>query len=59
MSKLAEHYVRLGMSNEMRQSVEAWRAENRDPDTGKVASFSEALRQLIERGLSTPPPSKK
>lgn len=52
VAKLAEHYVRLGMSSEMRQAVEAWRAENRDPETGKVASFSEALRQLIQAGLA-------
>ena len=57
VSKLAEHYVRLGMSNEMRQDVERWRAENRDPETGKVVSFSEALRRLIQAGLSKPPSS--
>ena len=51
VSKLAEHYVRLGMSNEMRLAVEEWRIENRDPETGKMVSFSEALRQLIQAGL--------
>ena len=54
MSKLAEHYVRLGMSNKMRQDVEQWRADNRDDATGKVVSFSEALRQLIRLGLTPP-----
>lgn len=51
VAKLAEHYVRLGMSNEMRQAVEQWRVDNREPETGKVVSFAEALRQLIQIGL--------
>ncbi len=50
---LAEHYIRLGMSNEMRANVEEWRINNRDPETGKMVSFSEAVRLLVERGLES------
>ena len=48
---MSEYFFRLGMTNTMRRAVEDWRADNRDPDTGKTPSFAEALRSLIERGL--------
>jgi len=48
---LAQHFIRLGMSNEMRACIEEWRIHNRDPETGKMASFSEACRLLIDKGL--------
>lgn len=50
---LSDHYIRLGMSNEMRQKIEDWRILNRDPETGKMVSFSEAARLLIDKGLSS------
>lgn len=48
---MSEYYFRLGMTEEMRRSIEDWRAENRDPETGKVLSFAEAVRQLIASGI--------
>lgn len=49
---MSEYFFRLGMTDDMRRSIEDWRTENRDPETGKVLSFAEACRQLIARGLS-------
>lgn len=49
---VSEYFFRLGMTNDMRRQVEDWRIENRDPETGKTPSFAEALRSLIELGLS-------
>lgn len=54
---VGEHFIRLKLSAEISRSVNCWRAENRDPETGKVVSFSEALRRLIQAGLSKPPSS--
>ena len=48
---MSEYFFRLGMTDDMRRSIEDWRAENRDPATGKVPSFAEAIRQLIAIGL--------
>lgn len=50
-SKVSEFFTRLGMTNEMRKQVEDWRIQERDEETGKVPSFSEALRRLIDKGL--------
>jgi hypothetical protein len=49
-SKVSEHFIRLGMSEDMRMRIEAWRMECLK-DTGKVPSFSEAVRQLIDKSL--------
>lgn len=49
---VSEYFFRLGMTDEMRRRIEDWRIENRDPETGKIPSFSDAVRQLIESGLS-------
>lgn len=49
-SKVSEHFIRLGMSEDMRMQIEAWRI-GQLKDMGKVPSFSEAVRQLIEKGL--------
>ena len=35
----------------MRQKIEDWRVLNRNPETGKIVSFSEAVRLLVNRGL--------
>ena len=51
-SKVSEHFVRLGMTKDMQRRINEWCAENSDPDTGKLPSFSEGCRQLIDRGLS-------
>ena len=48
---MSEYFFRLGMTEEMRRSVEDWRAENRDPETGRIPSFAEALRTLIDQGF--------
>lgn len=50
-SKVSEHFIRLGMSEDMRLRIEAWRMESLK-DTGKVPSFSEAVRQLIDKSLT-------
>lgn len=47
---MSEHFIRLGMSEDMRMQIEAWRI-GQLKDMGKVPSFSEAVRQLIEKGL--------
>ncbi|MGB0903080.1 GIY-YIG nuclease family protein [Halocynthiibacter sp.] len=49
---VSEHFIRLGMTQEMQRKVNDWCADNRDEGTGKMPSFSEGCRQLIERGLS-------
>lgn len=49
---VSEYFFRLGMTDEMRRQIEDWRAENQDPETGKVPSFAEACRQLIAAGLA-------
>ena len=51
-SKVSEHFVRLGMTHEMQRRVNEWCASNPDPETGKLPSFSEGCRRLIEAGLS-------
>lgn len=35
----------------MRQKIEDWRVLNRNPETGKIVSFSKAVRLLIDKGL--------
>jgi hypothetical protein len=52
MSNKSEYFYRFGMTNEMRKSIEDYRASNRDEETGKTPSFGEAMRALIERGLA-------
>ena len=49
--KVSEHFMRLGMTNAMKARIEKWRAD-RLADEGAIPSFSDAVRQLIERGLS-------
>lgn len=49
--KVSEHFMRLGMSDRMRQQIEDWRAANRKEDGG-IMSFSDAVRTLINQGLS-------
>ena len=48
--KGSEHFMRLGMTDDMRQRIEHWRVEQLE-HLGRVPSFSEAVRELIERGL--------
>ena len=48
---MSEHFIRLGMTQDMQRSVNEWCVANADPDTGKVPSFSEGCRRLIARGL--------
>lgn len=55
---MSEYFFRLGMTDDMRRQIEAWRAENPDPETGKIASFAEACRQLIAAGLRPPTPTE-
>lgn len=50
---MSEYFFRFGMTNDMRRAVEDWRIENRDPETGAVPSFAEALRSLVEKGLGS------
>jgi hypothetical protein len=49
-SKVSDHFIRLGMSEDMRMRVEAWRMKCLQ-ETGRVPSFSEAIRQLVDKGL--------
>lgn len=49
--KVSEHFMRLGMTEEMRQRIEAWRAAQ-IATAGSIPSFSGAVRLLIERGLT-------
>lgn len=49
---MSEHFVRLGMTKEMQRRINEWCVENADAETGKLPSFSEGCRRLIERGLS-------
>lgn len=49
---MSEYFFRLGMTDNMRRRIEDWRVENRADGNGKVPSFAEAIRALIERGLS-------
>lgn len=45
-----DHYIRLGMTPQMRDDIERWRIDQ-GLKTGKVPSFSDAARQLIQIGL--------
>jgi hypothetical protein len=45
-----DHFIRLGMSPTMRDDVERWRAKQ-GLATGKVPSFSDAIRQMIQKTL--------
>lgn len=47
---MSEYFIRLGMSEDMRMQIEAWRIGQLQV-IGKIPSFSEAARQLIEKGL--------
>lgn len=51
-SKVSEHFLRLGMTSDMQRRINEWCASNADPETGKIPSFSEGCRKLIEAGLS-------
>ena len=51
--KMSEHYIRLGMSLDLKGQIEAWRAEEQ-ARMGTVPSFSEACRRLIVEGLDRP-----
>lgn len=48
---VSEYFFRLGMTNDMRRQIEDWRIGHRDPETGKVPSFAEAIRSLVEKAL--------
>ena len=48
---MSEHFIRLGMTDDMRQQIEAWRAKQLQ-ETGSIPSFSEAVRLLIAQSLS-------
>ena len=48
---MSEYFFRLGMTEDMRRAVEDWRVENRDQETGRIPSFAEALRVLVQKGL--------
>jgi len=50
--KVSEHFIRLGMTQEMQRGINEWCAANADPETGKIPSFSEACRQLITKALA-------
>lgn len=45
-----DHFIRLGMTESFRLRVERWRAQQLEK-TGKVPSFSDAVRQLAEQTL--------
>lgn len=45
-----DHFIRLGMTDSFRLRVERWRAQQVEK-TGKMPSFSDAVRQLAERSL--------
>jgi hypothetical protein len=49
--KVSDHFIRLGMSQDMQRSINEWCAANADPQTGKLPSFSEGCRRLIACGL--------
>ena len=49
-AKVSEHYMRLGMTEQMRKSIDAWRISRLEID-GRIPSFSEAVRALIDVGL--------
>ena len=48
--KLSDHFFRLGIAQSMKDDIEKWRVAQLEK-TGKVPSFSEATRQLVQRGL--------
>lgn len=48
---MSEHFIRLGMSQDMQRQINDWRVQNADAETGKMLSFSEACRKLIQGGL--------
>lgn len=47
---MSEYYIRLGMTERMRKSIEAWRTSRLEVE-GRIPSFSEAVRTLINVGL--------
>lgn len=48
--KLSDHFLRLGISQTMKNDVERWRVAQLEK-TGSVPSFSEAVRRLVQLGL--------
>jgi hypothetical protein len=50
--KVSEHFTRLGMTHDMQRRINEWCAAHADSITGKLPSFSEGCRQLIEKGLA-------
>ena len=48
---VSDYFFRLGMTADMKASVEQWRVAQLGK-TGSVPSFSDACRQLIEKGLA-------
>ena len=49
---MEKYQTRFVISTALHKQIEAWRAANRDAETGRVLSFSEACRVLIARGLA-------
>lgn len=49
-SEKMDHFIRLGMTPAMANEIERWRAKQ-GLATGKVPSFSDAVRQMIQRVL--------
>lgn len=50
-----DHFIRLGMSPSMRDDIERWRA-NEGLENGKIPSFSDAIRQMIQMALDAKKP---
>lgn len=48
---LSQYFYPLKLPDDMRRQIEEWRAANADTETGKIPSFSEACRTLIDKGL--------
>lgn len=48
--RVSDHFYRLGISQGMKEAIEAWRADQFSK-TGIIPSFSEATRRLIQLGL--------
>lgn len=49
---MSDHFIRLGMSNDMKAKIEEWRSKQL-AETGSIPSFSEAVRQLVEKGFDS------
>ena len=48
--EIMDHFIRLGMTESFRLRIEKWRAKQVEA-TGRMPSFSDAVRQLAERSL--------